>query len=623
MTNLINTSLAKTAKTDTPVTEQLVEPKSRFVELYDFQKACIKEIYSHIRNNTQRILLVAACATGKTTMASQIIYDATMRAKKPTRCVFLVSLNCLIDQAAETLVDFGIDCSVLQGNRKFNAEAQVVVASIQTIQSRSRKQEVSEILGSAGVIFADEAHVLCYNKAFSLIHDYYLKTGTVFIGLTATPWRTNPKEYLDQWFDVKVVAPQPPELVKRGKLVPCRAFGFGKTFDFSQIDIGIDGDYQIGQMEAQAIGKAALECVVKEYQRLASDRLAAAFCVSVVHAQKLCEAFNKAGVTAECLDGNTPYAERKAMFARLETGLTRVLCSVGTLTAGWNSRIVSCIICVRPTKSKALFFQIAGRGGRTYPGKTDYMILDFGDNIVGNRHGNPMGRQEYDTSKKEFCNIDAQRKTEKECPGCNSVVSVWSRVCPECGYEFGLDNEAEESEDLLEAELVEIFTKEDREKLKFFREAKRTCFKDWVNPDIAINQFLKEYGYIPPIEWHFEAVLTRRYSAKAKQRFQEWLQAIAPHEYWLKRQMELEFGTKEQREKRARGDFKKSNWWQILGVAKNASRTTVKAAYLELAKMYHPDVSDDPNTTKWMQVINAAWDEAVKHFERAMEMRHE
>jgi predicted amidophosphoribosyltransferase len=229
-----------------------------------------------------------------------------------------------------------------------------------------------------------------------------------------------------------------------------------------------------------------------------------------------------------------------------------------------------------------------------------------------------MGRQEYDTSKKEFCNIDAQRKTEKECPGCNSVVSVWSRVCPECGYEFGFDNEAEESEELLEAELVEIFTKEDREKLKFFREAKRACFKDWVNPDIAINQFLKEYGYIPPIEWHFEAVLTRRYSAKAKQKFQEWLQAIAPHEYWLKRQMELEFGTKEQREKRARGDFKKSNWWQILGVAKNASRTTVKAAYLELAKMYHPDVSDDPDATKWMQVINAAWDEAVKHFEEAM-----
>jgi len=586
--------------------------QAEFNGLYDFQSICIKEIYAHIRQNTQRILLVAPCATGKTTMASQVIYDATKRDKKPIRCMFLVSLTCLIDQAAEALQNFGVDCSVLQGGREFDPEAQVVVASIQTIQSRIKKQGLGEILGSFGVIFADETHVLCYNKVFKVIQDYYLKTGTVFIGLTATPWRTSTREYLGQWFDVTVVAPQPPELVKKGLLVPCRVFGFGKTFDFSQIDIGADGDYQVGQMEAQAIGKAALECVVREYVRLAGDRLAAAFCVSVVHAQKLCDAFNNAGVTAEYLDDNTPYVERKAMFARLDSGLTRVLCSVGTLTAGWNSRKTSCIICVRPTKSKSLFFQIAGRGGRTYPGKTDYIILDFGNNVV--RHGNPMGFQTYDISKEG--DNDKPRQTQKECSICHSIISVWSRVCPECGHEFRSDDTpVQENENLVDAELVEIFTKEDRAKLKFFREAKRTCFKDWVSPSVAITQFLKEYGHIPPDEWHFEAVLTRRYSTKNKQRFEEWLQAFAPHSYWLKRQMELEFGTSEQRKKRQESDFKKSNWWQVLAVAKGASRAKVKAAYLELAKQYHPDVSDDPDATSLMQIINRAWDEAVKHFE--------
>jgi superfamily II DNA or RNA helicase len=144
-----------------PITNALASTSPGEKELYDFQVDCVNQVYSHIQANIQRILLVAACATGKTTMASQIIKDATQVASLPTRCLFLVSLNCLINQAVETLEEFGIISSVLQGSRQFEKSATVVVASIQTIRSRLKKQELGELLGSFGVVFADEAHVLC------------------------------------------------------------------------------------------------------------------------------------------------------------------------------------------------------------------------------------------------------------------------------------------------------------------------------------------------------------------------------------------------------------------------------------------------------------------------------
>ncbi|MBH8565899.1 DnaJ domain-containing protein [Nostoc sp. CENA67] len=50
-------------------------------------------------------------------------------------------------------------------------------------------------------------------------------------------------------------------------------------------------------------------------------------------------------------------------------------------------------------------------------------------------------------------------------------------------------------------------------------------------------------------------------------------------------------------------------WWQILGVDVRASDDEVKAAYRELARKYHPDGGNSPDSEK-MTEINAAYEEA-------------
>src|SRR6266705_87307 len=86
--------------------------------------------------------------------------------------------------------------------------------------------------------------------------------------------------------------------------------------------------------------------------------------------------FSTAGIAAEALDATTPIATRRAILQRLHTGATRVVANCAVLTEGFDEPSVDCIIVARPTQSVTLYQQMLGRGTRTYPGKTDCLLLD-------------------------------------------------------------------------------------------------------------------------------------------------------------------------------------------------------------------------------------------------------
>jgi hypothetical protein len=54
----------------------------------------------------------------------------------------------------------------------------------------------------------------------------------------------------------------------------------------------------------------------------------------------------------------------------------KALCNAMLLTEGFDQPDVDCIVCLRPTRSRALYSQIIGRGTRTAPGKDYCLILD-------------------------------------------------------------------------------------------------------------------------------------------------------------------------------------------------------------------------------------------------------
>jgi len=52
-----------------------------------------------------------------------------------------------------------------------------------------------------------------------------------------------------------------------------------------------------------------------------------------------------------------------------EDGKYNVLCNSMLLTEGWDCPSVDCVVVLRPTKVRALYSQMVGRGTRLFPGK--------------------------------------------------------------------------------------------------------------------------------------------------------------------------------------------------------------------------------------------------------------
>ena len=52
--------------------------------------------------------------------------------------------------------------------------------------------------------------------------------------------------------------------------------------------------------------------------------------------------------------------------------------------------------------------------------------------------------------------------------------------------------------------------------------------------------------------------------------------------------------------------MKANDYYEILGVGRNASEEEIQRAYRKLARKYHPDVSKDKNAEKKFKEVNEA-----------------
>lgn len=552
------------------------------ISLRDYQEKIVALVYAAIRSGFNRLLIVVIMGAGKTITAAWMIRDAVSRGH---RCLFLVSLNVLLEQTAESLADLGVPCTILQGSRRLDPSAPVVVASTQTIDSRIRthgKSALDDLLGSPRLIVVDEAHNTAFTGAYDAISSHYPEA--TVIGLTATPWRLSRKQWLGQKFDKLIEGPQAPDIIARGSAVPCRGFTLTGAFDLETLHTR-NGDYIDSEISSQACKPEALEHVYREWERLCKDRPTLMVGATVEQARMTQQTFIEHGISTALIVGDTPQAERLAIFEQVKAGEVKVICSVGCLTAGFNLPIISAVLYVRATKSKALFFQTAGRGSRPWPGKSDYILLDFGGNL--RRFGNPMSPQDYDISQPQELDFEIPTKT---CPECQAEVSIFAQVCPSCGFEFGGDDLAEDGDPVLQSlnEYVDRFT---RQKIKNIRQWRKEAYQQNEPPDSTTDRFTSVYGHNAPAEWLAHAALGRRVSNRRKLEFFNYLQShCKPGKWsdaWLNYHLRLEFGTQNLEQI---GLF--NDWDEVLGVHYSADWATVKAAYIERIRNLpdnHPD----------------------------------
>ncbi|NEQ96332.1 MAG: DEAD/DEAH box helicase family protein [Cyanothece sp. SIO2G6] len=504
------------------------------IQLYDYQAQMVQETYQTLKQGVQTALIIAVMGAGKTITSAWIMRDCV---RKQGRVLFLVSFTCLIDQTLETLALLDVSATALQGKRRLDPNAPVVVASIQTISKRlSQGLTLDQLFGPEPfrLIVADEAHLLAFDQVYQVVVTHYSKATQ--LGLTATPWRLSKQEWMGQKYQRAIVGPQPTEIIKRGKALPCRGFQVEGMFELDSLDIQA-GDYAEPQMTQIATRPEALDQVIDEWQRISGDRPTLMVGAGVKQAVKQAERFNQRGFPAAVIHGGTSKTKRTDIFNAVGRGDLQVICSVGCLTAGFNLPPLASILYIRATKSKALFHQTGGRAARIHPGKTDYHLLDFGGNL--HRHGDPMGEQDYNIWGDSDGGSDWEMV--KLCPDCQNKVNIFLARCTSCGYLFSEHTEDDETLDQLDLlKLTEYFDEPTAQKFNEIRQWRRRAWRDNLSPDKPIEHFQATYGYIPPDEWFKGA------TAVARSQYVNYLDRHSKRgrwaDNWIQYHLHLEFG---------------------------------------------------------------------------------
>jgi len=99
--------------------------------------------------------------------------------------------------------------------------------------------------------------------------------------------------------------------------------------------------------------------------RIAGDRRTLVFAASVAQAERMSEILNRhrPGCSA-WICGKTDKDTRRKVLGDFSTGAVQYVCNVGVLTEGFDNAGVEVVVMARPTKSRALYAQMAGRGTR-------------------------------------------------------------------------------------------------------------------------------------------------------------------------------------------------------------------------------------------------------------------
>ena len=171
--------------------------------------------------------------------------------------------------------------------------------------------------------------------------------------------------------------------------------------------------------------------IVREVIERGADRKAwLFFCAGVQHAQDVAAMLAAEGVATACVTGDTPKAERDRILQDYKAGKIRALTNANVLTTGFDYPGIDLIAMLRPTLSPGLYVQMAGRGLRIAPDKSDCMVLDFAGNV--SRHGpitnvNPPNRKRGDEPGEPPC---------KTCEACGEICHASVKVCPACFTPF-------------------------------------------------------------------------------------------------------------------------------------------------------------------------------------------
>ena len=362
------------------------------IKLRDYQEQCLTDLARH-RAGLGKTITFAAEADQWLQRADRlhlrILPDSN-------RVLILVHTDELTQQAVakvKLVVGDRWTVGVVKAERN-EVDADIVIGSVQTLVNPARRAQLTDV----GHIIVDECHhaiapayrailehyeamerppscgedfcedcgdcIACYGGdpcRNDQQHDWSSRPAVTVTGYTATLERGDGNSLGSVWQDV-AFSRSISWAVRKGFLVPPRAYrvevpDMRPLAEFGQTSVSLD---------QALVDSIAPERIVDAWMEHAKGRSTVLFAPLVRSAMAFALAFEEAGVRAGVVHGAMAADLRRRTLAEYEAGEIEVLCNAMVLTEGWDSPRTGCVAIARPTKSRPLVAQMAGRGLRRW-----------------------------------------------------------------------------------------------------------------------------------------------------------------------------------------------------------------------------------------------------------------
>lgn len=379
-----------------------------------YQIEAVKTIAERIEAARRRFLMVLATGTGKTRVAVALV-ELLQRQERIQRVLFLADRRELVKQALGAFKEHlpGAPRSWIERGT-IDKDAQIHFATYPGMMSLYQRLSP----GYYDLIIADESHRSIYeDKSYGGIFDHF---DSMLLGLTATP-----TDFLDhntfKLFDCLDDSPTFyygfDEAVRDKHLVPYRPVHVARTgFQIEGLkpgelpeevsrqvrEQGVNPDqfsFEGSDLERKVTNTGTNDAIVREFMDNAiKDAVGTMpantiiFAVSHRHALEIYKSFNRLypdlqrkGL-AKVIDSQMERAE-KTLDDFKNKDFPRVAISVDMLDTGIDVPSIRNLVFAKPVFSKVKFWQMLGRGTRTWTDpvsgqkKADFLVIDHWDNF--------------------------------------------------------------------------------------------------------------------------------------------------------------------------------------------------------------------------------------------------
>ena len=348
---------------------------------------------------TERVLNVAPCGAGKTRLGLEHVAEHT-RELRPA--LWIAPGKDLVRQPVERLLAEGWQdvAWISDGRRQGREDARLTVATVQGLEALAA---AGRPLPEADLLVIDEARSCATPGRVALLDRW---PAAVRIGYDASPIGPGGVG-LGMLFRRLIVVAQPGELIAAGYLAP----------------------YVVRAPKAHQPELAADPVVAWRNCTRPGGETTFAYCRDVKHAQEMAEAFRRAGVRAEHLEGKHSTAHRARVLLDFLEGRITVLSSAIMLRQGVDIPPASVVLVARAALSLSLWVQMTGRGGRP---KERCLVIDLHGAV--HLHGHPADPRAWSLEGEAVRAIEGL----PPCRQCSACLAWWpgdGGCCPapDCG----------------------------------------------------------------------------------------------------------------------------------------------------------------------------------------------